>query len=867
MREQEPSTRRHALRGLLTETIDEWSVPSKSTQASMRTLMGRLDSEKASHEHSTPLLKGSLAIPSQPTPVKRAISPSLLALVHSMTADLAARASTLLTLNPSRRDAIAAHLEKLSGLPGSQKTALADWVNGPKSQTEKPALLSFFEEVAVMTLSQALLLKRWSDRGLRQFQPANIGKLNWELSSALRPHVPLHRESWHITRPNLYSWYNPSTQLQEEIWKTLEGMTLAEESPRFLLDLCTEGRRFAPDWPTLIGYDTRFYSGVWSQLPKLGVELGPTMLGRKRSFYSPTLRFGEMTHGSPESVQWIGFESSCFQLLICELIELWWGPKAPPTWAQGNSLEAHPREQLCFTPANAKPNVLQNLIEMEACEMGFVVEERGVKASKWKAQLDEMPFYKKLRSPNTSLGTLQACVAITKIRPGGKLLWIREEPITQEEGSEALNFILGRAKLISEANLSEVEHALPTKCPLYPRYLYLFEREIDHEARFSHRPYRVHLQGSLKSHIEIPLLIGDAIASLSGQTGVARANWKIHVQQSPMTQKEWASRWPDPASVQAYQAIETLQDQSIPLATLGTVRTVAGVKPGSGDACGILITSRENPRGIETRSLSQIPAGSEIEGTLLILSDESAVAPLQAYLESPSVHQWVEHHAERRGDHWKLTDSLVKFIPVPKRLHEVLSAKRDADYEGCLQAVVRDPSEAALSPARYTWLKDRWKKHVVLAQSRIEIERAKSRLNGMISTDGRVEWASLIQIFSKNDCISLTSHTMVKLQGSLPVNSPIVRIERLKAPQSGVLLMNEAGAVLKVLFDHRMICEIAWDQMKGLKHPTWGEIVHWVRLPRFLEVAETAAQDLLKTYAEIERKRAKVGELLAQNAL
>jgi hypothetical protein len=101
----------------------------------------------------------------------------------------------LLTLNPSRREAIKEHLERLASQSSGE--SLNAWVEGPRTPAQNQALATYFEELALLFLSQALLLKAWSDRGIRKWTQTDLAQLNWALSSALKPHLPLDREGWH----------------------------------------------------------------------------------------------------------------------------------------------------------------------------------------------------------------------------------------------------------------------------------------------------------------------------------------------------------------------------------------------------------------------------------------------------------------------------------------------------------------------------------------------------------------------------------------------------------------------------------------------------------------------------------------------
>ena len=53
-----------------------------------------------------------------------------------------------------------------------------------------------------------------------------------------------------------------------------------------------------------------------------------------------------------------------------------------------------------------------------------------------------------------------------------------------------------------------------------------------------------------------------------------------------------------------------------------------------------------------------------------------------------------------------------------------------------------------------------------------------------------------------------------------------------------------------------------WDQLDGLSSPTWSELLHYLRLPRRLELAESAASDVLRSHGEQSQRVAELSELL-----
>jgi hypothetical protein len=882
------------MRKLLMPTLGDMGQPTAQArselQAHYRNLLPKkalppqaplLRSGAGSIFQGSPLLQAALAgsgavSPPVSAPLSnlraRSLPPGLIALIHAIVSDLESRPTSLLGLNPSRRDAIAAHLNRLAA--GAGRPSLAAWLQTPRSPAESNALFSYFEEVALMAIGQAILLKRWADKGLRPFRADHLGKLNFELSTALRPHVPLHREGFHLTRPNLYSWYTPPTPLREELFRTLEQIEFREESPVFLLELCTDGRRFFPDWPELLGYDSRFYQEASSELLRWSLT-ARTSPNRRKVAFTPTLRFGQVTHGNTNEIHWIGCEENTFALLISEMIDLWWGPKAPPIWANSKSLEAHPKEQLPLVAPGLKPGVLAMLSDMEACDFGWVAEERTVKASRDKAQLETLPFYRKLRAAGTSLGTLQACVAITKIRPGGRLLWVREEPLTGEEGAEALAFLLGRGKLLAEIDLSNIEHSLPTRRPLFPRFLYVFERELNTEARLGHRPVRWLGQGAIKSHVEVALFLKDLFAAVPSQVATLgnlpdlpnRANWKFVGQTSPLPQKEWMNRWPDPSCAESLSNLEALCRGTVPLANFAMIRGVpktlltlsAKASVLDPKLPGLFVEARpecrENgktePRQLDVRPFRELAPGLEYAGFAIHLRDEAWIDPIRAYLQTAPIAQWLEHHAERRGERWVLSESLLKMLPIPERLSAAIATEAGNPELRPVAANLAKHPEAIASLTSLT----PELRYVVMSQAYRENDWGLRQIRPFLNSESRIEWTKVLGLFRAQDSVPVTQHPLVRIVGAIPVNSPIVKLDRLKSPQNGFLVMTEAGALQKVLFENRMLADMAWDQTKTLVHPTWGELVRQIRLPRTLEIAETAASDILASYEALERKR------------
>ena len=100
------------------------------------------------------------------------------------------------------------------------------------------------------------MIKNWSDTGIRRWSESDLGRLNWVLSTTLKPFIPIDREGWQITRPNLYSWYNPSVALQAQIWSTIQNWNMQRDGPHLLMVLFSHSKPA----PILLGAENKTIS-------------------------------------------------------------------------------------------------------------------------------------------------------------------------------------------------------------------------------------------------------------------------------------------------------------------------------------------------------------------------------------------------------------------------------------------------------------------------------------------------------------------------------------------------------------------------------------------------------------------------------
>jgi hypothetical protein len=880
------SETRSFMRGMLDLNFDLYST-SENEEASISLGENALSNFGSIAEISPPSTNSTSATPSH-----TAIITSLVTLILE---ELENSLPRLLTLNPSRREAIVQHLEKILGnpcRPSDSQNTLKMWIEGPRSPNQIEALRTYFEEIAIITLGQAFLIKHWSDAGIRRWSESDLGRLNWVLSTTLKPFIPLDREGWQITRPNLYSWYNPSSPLQTHIWSTIQAWNTQTDCPHLLLVLFYQARKISQGEYEAIGYDLRFSEALWSLVQHIRFDPTPQNgpLKRPRMIFTPTLRQGSLVRTGSSSIQWIGLEASAFQLMIAELIYLWPQPTTPPLWGIGTGLEVHAKDQLTFSLCSPKPSVLNRIAEMEACDGAFVLEEQSVRtqgknpnSTRFRELVEQLPYFKKLKQASTSLGALQTCVALHKLRPGGFLLWARDEALSHKEGHEVVKFLLERALLVHEWDFSELEHTLPLNTPLYPKHLYLFQRESNVEVRLSHRPIRHTLQGQMRSHVELPLVLEDAFSAIITPPQ-PRGQWTVLSHSSPTSQREWIEKWPDPTSHDQIQELEKLRHSSIPLAQFTTIRPTPEGDPNRGGAWLIPFSEQEckksfcitaeyqtDLRKVVTHAFTRPHQESNRNGFLVRVAEESWVTPLCTYLESQWVNRWLDHHAERRGERWVLNEQIVKWIPVPQTLLTVLGMGQRAEEASLPNDWVEPMSQLAYQPQLMAEI---LKNHASLNTSQattqdlaqaaalhatIFVQTARTleqlcagqqRLLSMVTDQGRIRWRELMTVLPKSEQVNVLIHPRIRITGSIPPHLPIEKIEALKNPRSGVQLSTESGFMLQIICELPLLTQILLDQLEGIAHPTWNELLQYLKVPRKIELVESTAFDVLRSHEE-----------------
>lgn len=420
------------------------------------------------------------------------------------------------------------------------------------------------------------------------------------------------------------------------------------------------------------------------------------------------------------------------------------------------------------------------------------------------------------------------------------------------------------------------------------------------------RPLRVVLQGQLRSHVEIPLLYQDAFQSIQQTPGALgfHGHWHAQISKSPTPQKDWADRWPDPACQLTLMSLERLRSASLPLAHATTIRRgpesdspVSDANAPSFDPAlqGLWGFWLDAVNEGDQRRLSATPfEPSFANGTkgsfAVLVADQSWIAPLKAYLECEVVQKWLEHHVERRGNRWILDEQTVRWIPVPKTLLTALGvttsegdsavgtfarplpgewerlasevASRAAKVREMLPAISASSGDEAARAAQAA-LEIHSAIFVRASRALDQVRAGQQRLGTVVQEGGSLRWSALLNILPPSESIPMVQHPLAKVSGNLPQHIPVSKMERIKSPAPGILFATELGLHMIVSSENPRILEILWQQLEGLAHPTWSELLDYLKLPRRIELAEATANDILRSHGEQAKRAHDLVELLS----
>lgn len=781
---------------------------------------------------------------------------------RSLVQELQATPEQVLKLNRSRREAIHHHLKFLR--PESKEhppKTLEEWVEHARSDASaaRAALNVFFEETALVWLAQALVLKVWEEKGLRPLQAQDLREPAFQLYQQLLPKM-VGSKPWQITQSNFYSWFRPSV---DSLNRVFDFFTKCESFSKHgaLVDVLLSLRETQPHRLDVPEFDSRFMEALWNFLFSVR---GP-IAGRNGALaFSPTLRMGNWVRHSPREIGWVGLEWNLFRLLMAEVTILERSLQPAPLWLQGTGLELFSKDQMEFGLSSPRNLALGKLCELECFDFAYVLEERiqrvedkGLHSDLFKEHLSQFSSLKGVVAPGTSLGDLQALIALTKLRPGGCFAWLRSEPLSARDGEKVLQQFLGKATLLCEWNFSGLEHQLPTKLELFPKYLYLFKRELQSDARKEHHPVRVIAKGHLRSHVDLTPMLEESFRALA-QESQSNKSWKLIRHASPIPQSEWAQRWPEAKDQNELTFLDRLREHCLPLGQVAQVRPYQPKKDQN--AMDSLLPERElsNPNTLYVGiAMSGASAGKSIRvkpridetfdaKALLLLPSSAWAGPVMRYLESPIAHVWLTHHCERRSGNWVLKEQTLKALPFPKAVAQAIehgphAALKDTDplLHGAtlLQWLENtpNPSEGELASL-----------FVKASETLHWVEQQEGPVTEVLNPDGTIRWSKGFELLPRKDLVPFRLHSEVQIVGMLPPQAPIVMVKPVQSPRSGILLATENHMSAQIVTGHALVQEMLLSQLMEFEHPTWNELNQRVSLPRNLELASQTASEVLQ---------------------
>jgi len=798
--------------------------------------------------------------------------------LSKIVAELRSQSRQILELNPSRRIALLAHLNE--SLPFPSKSTLSDWINGHRDQDQEAAFSNYLEEVGLVFLGQTLLLKSWADRGITTFYRPDLSAVNHKISVILRCHLSLGKENWKVACRTLYSWYRPSPTIQEIIWNRINEFELSSTDSKTFTDIIHKSKSTSmPSRQRKAGYDDRFYSALWEEMNDFGFDPNRELnqaIPKKISGFTPTLRNGSATRFGPAAIKWYAYESQPFLLLEAEIASLWLAPISPPHWTLGNGIEIHQDPQLSFALRGGCKSTEQEISEMAACDIGVVVEEQVIRPNhrsscglKFKENLNQFDDLKNFKGKPVSLGTVQTLFALDKLRPGALLWWCRETPFGPQESQAAITELLDKSLLICEWNLSGLSHSLPSKTHLFPEYLYLLKKKTPSDISSSHSPVRIHVKGELRSHVEFESLMKSTLHNFFEPDGEnSRFSARITRQSSRITQDDWSLQWPEEIQNSEVDAISSLNKSSLQLGQLAIVKSIQFKKGKSLSPSSLWVHSNYDP---DTRKNTiQVNRTESEDAFFLSFPSQAWVGPIEAYLNSKIVIDWLSYRFEKRTSKWKIKLADIAALPIPKSLVNVVRSIENSSNES-----EKSQIELLLKRTRLDresiqeWMNAVDQNSNLITHLFVHLSNrysglidSRSKLRGIIGPNKEVNWNSLLEMLPKGERVAFTRHPDIQIVGQIPTQIPIIKMNLDNRTGNRISFITDRGLQCEIRGDSKSLISMVWNQIKTAENPTWSELVSGVKLPRTAEIAQTTASEFIDISSKLDRDLSEISVLM-----
>ena len=391
----------------------------------------------------------------------------------------------------------------------------------------------------------------------------------------------------------------------------------------------------------------------------------------------------------------------------------------------------------------------------------------------------------------------------------------------------------------------------------------------------AHQPLRIKVKGQLRSHVELAPLLEDLLKALDSEatsdlSAIQKSGWQILIQRSPQPQSDWADHWPEATEEHDLQQLEAIRTASQPLANLGMIRALEGATAQErssmvlqGALKGFKVSQKvvDGKRRLACSSLQWGSSSHSESGTFaILLGDESIAAPLKAYLESDLAAFWLDQKVEVRSQRWQLREQDLKILPIPMGLgvHQVgFATPLPGNWEKLSGDLAIRPSHVrdALKALQGDPMGARIRTELFVRTARIldDLRASQNRLRDYVTEDGRIVWRSLLEKCDASEFCPITLHPEISIHsihGSFPLQTPITQVTRSTRGSWSIRLSTESGIQIQLDLGQRQLFEMVAEQIEKLAHPTWSEIIEFVRAPRRLDQVEQRACEILRASGE-----------------
>lgn len=861
-------------------------------------------------------------------------------LLETFVNDVLASRDKLLMLNPGRRKMIEHRLEFIArkiarsrgerlnrslSLPeilreSYRDVPLASQATSPAPKLGIAAWRGFVLEVALYNLLQLSFLKCLDLYRWRDFEPADLGRMNFAAHTFLSQRASgfAHdKHCWNFVRTNLYSWYVPSQKGLGELARKLEGVSFSWSD----LELQAWITELPPGLkPSHLEFaeEAKVAVLVGDLLDKqLSAPVTSNFQGRVvcKKFFIPALELGgvslqvldrllgDVRRGAPDAFDggiidessqlhralW-ACESESFEAFWTEVLALlkvlrmarsssdfslttstgipmdvcpFRLPQAMHV-VQSLGLELHNMDQLPLgSPEVSKmqQGSAAQIQQIESFDFALVNDhpDRAKSAAWMKALAQQLPYWRTLVSAGTNLnwGELHLYLGMSKLKENGLCVYLSHRTLPEGGDGEKL-----RKGLLNLSTLEYFVELSDEDCRPY-RYLYIFRRVSKKADRDVHRPRF----GQKKTS---KLELSSCEEASSTQAEIAERGWDhLFVRGAAPLVRHLNHKFP---KLFQLASIQTEHQESMRGLFAGTETKAIQVMPDAEGAVG-------NGAGLCFQPIcGQAPA----RDSLLIFPHNPVDLPwISAILNSAPAQFWIRHQVVAMSTGANRQPRFLELRSCP--IVDLSHAPSDLVHESLEWLGVRKPDLAGLR----AWAVQtdapvtvRYAKFVALAKRYASLERIVARYQPLFSNKNFEELRpeAVTQFYPASLLCHISQSPDIRIQYAergrsslLPENWAIDEIHTITKEVSGkrmafVVIQTRQGPVIQILVP-LAIRDYFVSQLRQLRNHTWGEALAVVRLPRDINLFSAQVHEITRVVCDTAREMSAYRQTIDELAL